>query len=136
MNSLQSKLTELRKRTGTAIQEESKLASAYTKLRGSKLFLGGLIALISGWVAAHFIYHLDPDWGGLNLILSSEASIALALYTMIAMIQDHRYSKAMDLHQKTLEYLLEMTAALHAVVEGMAKEDEDGSQAQGGSKEG
>lgn len=60
------------------------LATSYTKFRGSFTFLLLLSVVISGWLGLHFAFGIDSDFGALNLFLSSEASVSLALFTMLS----------------------------------------------------
>ena len=113
----------LRKATGRHSEEESGLASAYTNLRGSKLFLLSLVSIIVGWIAAHFFLGIDREWGALNLMLSSEASIALAFFTMIAHKQDKNQADVAAYHQKQLEYILEIATAVHAIVAELSERE-------------
>lgn len=60
------------------------LASTYAKFRGSRGFLFGLVVFVGSWLVFHFIFGFDSDFGELNTILSTEASISLAFFTMVS----------------------------------------------------
>lgn len=115
-------------------------ARSYVELRGSKGFLWGLVTLVTVWMCLHFLIGLDPDWGMLNLFLSSEASISLAFFTMTsakqelaAQLRDEAQAKAMmrvlnlveailpvaeaqrDLLQDHAEALVEVKGLLHTI---------------------
>lgn len=115
----------LRESKKPSVQELSQLASAYTKIRGSKGFLLTLISIIVSWISLHFTFGIDPEWGGLNLFLSSEASIALAFYTVDTARQEAQFKEQMAAHQRLLEYLIDINGAMKQVIEQIAKDNED-----------
>ncbi len=84
-----------------------RIAGAYARFRGSRLFLIVLTAVILFWVIWNSIPglpHFDGDgFGRLNLLLSSEASISVALLIMANDKQDH----AQSVQQKYMLHLLE-----------------------------
>jgi len=55
------------------------LAERYRRIRGGWQFLAGLATFIVVWAVLHAIEGLDRDWTILNLILSMEASVSVAL---------------------------------------------------------
>lgn len=60
------------------------VATIYSKFRGSKGFLIGLATFIGLWMTFHFLFGFDTDFGDLNTILSTEASVSLAFFTMVS----------------------------------------------------
>lgn len=95
------------------------LAGWYTRIRGSKTFLLGLLSFIGVWVTLHFLFRFDRDWGALNLILSSEASIALAFFTMMSERQEAA-QRRLDKHM--LRILTAMHKLLKSRIEELEKE--------------
>ncbi|MHB8388030.1 MAG: hypothetical protein ACYDBH_00450 [Acidobacteriaceae bacterium] len=85
-------------------------ARFYAKARGSMWFLFGLVAFITIWVAAHFLYGLDKDWGVINLILSAEASVSLAFFAMISEQQERAALRGMEHITQIIELRQELTA--------------------------
>lgn len=63
------------------------LAGRYAKFRGSRGFLLGLVVFVGIWLTFHFIFGFDTDFGELNTILSTEASVSLAFFTMVSDVQ-------------------------------------------------
>jgi len=89
-------------------------AQIYASFRGSKNFLIGLSAFVACWLTFHFTLGYDKDFGALNTILSTEASISLAFFTMVADRQAE--------HQKeTLRTLLTMSKAIQLMLEDHSK---------------
>lgn len=56
----------------------------YLRFRHPKVFLIALCTFICTMLGLHFFFGVDSDWGGTNLTLSSEASIASAVVTVAA----------------------------------------------------
>jgi hypothetical protein len=71
-----------------ASKKPSWLAAFYSSLRTSIAFMASLASFILVWVACHFAFGYDPDWGGLNLILSMEASLGMSLFMSMAAQHD------------------------------------------------
>lgn len=71
-------------------------ASSYVVLRGSKAFLIGLVTFIAIWVGFHVVTGFDNDFGTLNTILSSEASINIALFSVVSDRQAKAQKKQAD----------------------------------------
>ena len=102
-----------------------RLEERYARARGSKAFLVGLVAFICFWVTLHFAFGWDHEWGALNTILSSEASIALAFFTMMADKQ--------EAHQrKQLEYMLHLMEAVRDIVSREPPSSSDSSSSSAG----
>jgi uncharacterized membrane protein len=90
--------------------DEIPSVSAYAKFRRSKAFLILLCSFIALWVSMNLLHHFDVGWGALNLILSIEATISMALMMRDSAKQEH-------FMQKLLKYISDNTAAtLDAVV--------------------
>ena len=92
-----------------------KLAALYKRLRTSKAFLLGLAAFIGTWAALHFLIGFDPEWGALNLILSAEASLSMALFMMLSDRQD-------QFQREQREQMLHLMEAVHAMLLKMSEE--------------
>lgn len=63
------------------------IAGRYAKFRGSRGFLVGLVVFVSIWLTFHFFFGFDTGFGELNTILSTEASVSLAFFTMVSDVQ-------------------------------------------------
>lgn len=118
MISWRSKISALR--SPGAAGNRSNFARFYTRFRASKIFLTILCVIVATWLGAHWWFGLDPDFGGINLFLSGEASISLAFFTIVADMQDSANRAQMEFQQKQLEYLLEITAAVHELLESVS----------------
>ncbi|MGH7068172.1 MAG: DUF1003 domain-containing protein [Acetobacteraceae bacterium] len=94
---------------------ERRFADGYARFRGSRLFLWILTGFLAFWFGCNllpWLPHFDrPGYGVLNVILSAEASLSVALLIMAAERQD-------AIQQKQLEYLLHLIEANHAVLVG------------------
>jgi len=93
------------------------LAKAYAAFRGSSIFLVVLASVVAIWVACHFLFNLDPDLGGLNTILSAEASISLAFFTMLGERQSRSHNKQMAVLADSLDEIRAMSNVLIAIAE-------------------
>jgi hypothetical protein len=60
------------------------LKRLYLRFRHPKVFLIALCTFIFTMFGLHFFYGVDSDWGGTNLTLSYEASVASAVVTVAA----------------------------------------------------
>lgn len=107
-----------------ASRTQTGFARAYTQFRGSKIFLGLLILMVAGWLGAHWLFGLDPDFGGINLFLSAEASLSLAFFTIVSAMQDADTADRMRYQEKMLEYLSELSGAVHELLIRQAEQDE------------
>ncbi|MGH7102907.1 MAG: DUF1003 domain-containing protein [Acetobacteraceae bacterium] len=92
-----------------------RFADAYAQFRGSRLFLLILCAFLVFWFGCNllpYLPHFDrPGFGVLNVILSAEASLSVALLMAAAARQD-------EVQRRELEYLLHLIEANHAVLVG------------------
>lgn len=87
-------------------------ASRYARFRGSAWFVLFMCVFLAGWFVAEWIDPaFDRGFGILNVILSSEASLSVALLIMANERQD-------ALQRKQVEYLLHLIEANHAVLVG------------------
>lgn len=84
------------------------------KFRGGNAFIISIVIFIISWFTLRSIYHFDPDYGLLNLILSMEASLATCLLldqTQRQYEQDHQLiadeAEALTEIQEDLESLTE-----------------------------
>lgn len=94
-------------------KREGRIAAWYKRFRASKYFLLALITFIISWIILHFIEQgFDPDWGTLNLILSTEASIGMGVFMMISDKQD-------SLQRAQLQYMLDLLEAQRTLLETM-----------------
>lgn len=50
--------------------------SAFVRFRGGYGFIGAMAIFLIAWFSARALWHFDPDFGLLNLLLSIEASMA------------------------------------------------------------
>ena len=86
------------------------LEALYTRFRRSRLFLIVLVVVVSLWLTAHYVFGLDPDFGGLNLALSVEATMAGAIL-YIALKRSER------LQAEQLKYIADMSAAIRELLQ-------------------
>lgn len=83
---------------------DTNLAKWYAKFRGSATFLWGLLGFIAFWlIVVHGILKLDPDFGVINLMLSSEASVSLAFFAMMQEQTDMHHSEVMNAIKEMVE---------------------------------
>lgn len=83
---------------------DTNLAKWYAKFRGSATFLWGLLAFIGLWIGGvHTGLGLDKDFGIINLILSSEASVSLAFFAMMQEQTDMQHAEVMQAIKAMLE---------------------------------
>lgn len=83
----------------------------YSKFRGSKFFLYLLCGVIAVWITSNELLHFDEGYGRLNLALSSEASISVALLIMAQERQD-------ALQRQQLRYIQHLLEATVELIEG------------------
>lgn len=65
----------------------------------------------------HHLFGFDPDFGMLNLFLSTEASISLAFFTMLGEKQDNANKRSLEELKDTLESVQSMGKLLLAMGE-------------------
>jgi len=93
-------------------------AKWYAKFRGSSTFLIGLLVFIFGWLALHYIFPWwDNDLAGINIILSSEASVSLAFFAMMQEQTDLQHSEVMNAIKQMLEQSQKVDAEILETVE-------------------
>lgn len=93
-------------------------AKWYAKFRGSSTFLFGLLGFIFGWIALHFFFSWwDRDLAGINIILSSEASISLAFFAMMQEQTDMQHTEVMTAIKQMLEQSQKVDAEILETVE-------------------
>lgn len=64
--------------------DASLMKRLYLRFRHPKVFLIALCTFICTMLGLHFFFGVDSDWGGTNLTLSCEASVASAVVTVAA----------------------------------------------------
>lgn len=89
----------------------------YSKIRGSAAFVIFLCLFVGGWLTIHHTTGFDPEFGMLNLFLSTEASISLAFFTMMGDKQDAANKRAIDELTDTVESVQAMSKLLLAMGE-------------------
>ena len=105
---------------------DTNLAKWYAKFRGSATFLWGLLGFIIFWLGAvHGLLHLDQDFGIINLILSSEASVSLAFFAMMQEQTDMHHAELMTAIKDMLEKSQKTDAEILEIVEDIHEEVED-----------
>lgn len=92
-------------------------ARLYAAFRASIWFLALLVVFVSAWIAAHFVFGLDREFGALNLILSIEASLAVTMLIMANQRQDAA-------QRRQLEYMLHLMEAVAAQLKETEAEKE------------
>ena len=101
----------------------------YLRFRSPKIFLIALSTFIASSLFLHYAWGYDPDWGGTNLSLSSEASIASAVITVAAeetlrllrLIWDgvKNLLAMAEMQQRILGMLLELSEAQDKTLKGV-----------------
>jgi len=93
-------------------------AKWYAKFRGSSTFLWGLLVFIASWLGLHHVFaHFDSDLAGINIILSSEASVSLAFFAMMQEQTDMQHSEVMNAIKQMLETSQKVDAEILETVE-------------------
>lgn len=105
----------------------ARLAELYTRFRGGKSFFVALLAFISTWLGLHFLEGFDPDLGGYNAILSTEASLALGVATLMAERQERAQHEQDAFQKQQLEYMRHLLEAQNALLRGAVGEEEGAS---------
>lgn len=90
------------------------MGELYLRFRGSNAFLWFLAVYIGAWIVAHHVTGFDPDFAILNLTLSCEASLSVALLMVDA-------AKADKARNKQLEYMLHTMEAMQSLLETQNK---------------
>lgn len=93
-------------------------AKWYAKFRGSSTFLIGLLGFIFAWLGCHWAIHWwDRDLAGINIILSSEASVSLAFFAMMQEQTDMQHAEVMNAIKAMLEQSQKVDAEILETVE-------------------
>ncbi len=107
---------------------DNNLATWYAKFRGSATFLWGLLGFIALWLTVlHGMLKFDPDFGIINLILSSEASVSLAFFAMMQEQTDIQHSEVMNAIKSMLEQAKKTDEEILETVEEIHEEVKDGN---------
>jgi uncharacterized membrane protein len=102
---------------------DTNLAKWYAKFRGSATFLWGLLGFIALWIGVvHGIFGIDKDYGIINLMLSSEASVSLAFFAMMQEQTDMHHSEVMQAIKTMLEQATKTDAEILETVEEIHEE--------------
>ena len=99
-----------------------RIATAYTHFRGSPLFIAVLALLIIVWLAVHWLFGADSDFGALNLVLSTEAGVSTALLVMDMARGEAAQKRAEERHAQQLKYMQHL---LEAILEDTSAIEED-----------
>lgn len=107
--------------------KQSKVALWYAKFRGSATFLWGLLGFIACWLTLiHGLLGFDKDFGVINLILSSEASVSLAFFAMMQEQTDLHHAELMTAIKDMLEQSKKIDAEILETVEDIEEKIDDG----------
>src|SRR5690348_1333706 len=87
-------------------------AHLYASFRGSPYFVGAMLLLIGLWLTVHFWIGSDSDFGALNLVLSSEATLSTALLIMDLARGDQERKRAEQRHAQQLKYMEDLLKAI------------------------
>lgn len=87
------------------------LESFYLKFRGTRTFLFTLCTFIIVWLLGHFLFKLDEGFGDLNLILSIEASIGVALLMKHNTKEKEKETRLEEERLKQLKYMIDLMEA-------------------------
>lgn len=93
-----------------------KLADLYARFRGSALFMLLLCGFVSAWVSGHIVFNIDPTWGMLNLCLSIEASISVAMLMIANEKQDRLQGMQEEWHRHQQEMHAENLKRIEKVI--------------------
>lgn len=94
------------------------LAVWYAKFRGSATFLWGLLGFIVGWICLHMVFPWwDRDLAGINILLSSEASVSLAFFAMMQEQTDMQHAEVMNAIKEMLVQAKKTDAEILETVE-------------------
>lgn len=103
-------------------------AKWYAKFRGSSTFLFGLLGFIAVWIGLHFMFSWwDQDLAGINIILSSEASVSLAFFAMMQEQTDMQHTEVMTAIKAMLEQNTKVDKEILETVEEIQEEMKDGN---------
>ncbi len=91
------------------------LETLYARFRRSRAFLSALVALVAVWLALHFVFGVDRDFGALNLTLSVEATLGGAIL-YIAL------ERSEELQKRQLQYIADLSEAIRDLLLAHQKE--------------
>jgi uncharacterized membrane protein len=94
------------------IKTSDRAAHAYARFRGSPYFVASMLLLIALWLGVHFWIGSDKDFGALNLILSSEATLSTALLIMDLAKGDADRKRSEQRHTEQLKYMQHLLEAI------------------------
>lgn len=94
-------------------------ARAYTRLRGSPVFVVFLLVFVATWVTAHLLTGFDHAFGVLNLTLSTEASASVAFLQMITDRQAADATRQAAEMREVLDDMHVMTQHVIAIMESV-----------------
>lgn len=100
------------------------LESFYLKFRGTRTFLFTLCTFIAVWLLGHFLFKLDEEFGDLNLILSIEASIGVALLMKHNAKEKERAAKLEEERIKQLKYMIDLMEATKDLLNKQISKDQ------------
>lgn len=93
------------------------IARWYARMRGSPVFVLGLVTFVASWLTLHWIFDFDHAFGALNLCLSTEASVSLAFFTMMGERQTSDNARSMAALADTIGEVRAMSKVLLALAE-------------------
>jgi hypothetical protein len=82
------------------------------------MFFVALIAFVGFWLMFHFRYGFDKDFGELNMMLSIEASVSLAFFTMLGDAQAAYQRTQTDYQKQMVEDVQRLGRATLSIAEG------------------
>lgn len=107
--------------------KQSKVALWYARFRGSSTFLWGLLIFIVLWLSVvHGFFGFDKDFGVINLLLSSEASVSLAFFAMMQEQTDMHHAELMTAIKEMLEQSKKIDAEILETVEDIEEKIDHG----------
>lgn len=102
------------------------IAKTYSKLRSSTGFLVSLVLFIVLWLMLSSITGFDKDHGLINLMLSAEASVSLAFFSMLQDRVERATKLQMDIMEQLLKKMNERDEKLMEIVEDIHEEVDQG----------
>ena len=104
----------------TTPKPANRIAAFYSGIRGSSAFLIVLTTFIVVWLSLNFVFGFDPDWGGLNLCLSIEASLGVSLYMVVSSQQDAILQSILSEIREQNRMILHLEQAQVAQIEALS----------------
>jgi low affinity Fe/Cu permease len=103
-------------------------ANMYAAFRGSKTFLVALGAFVAMWLMLHWLDGFDSDFALLNTVLSIEAAVAMAFFTMVSdkqndaqVSQSNELEAAVDEIERIGQASLDVAVAVRQILEENTK---------------